>query len=417
MEYFDHKEIEKKIVEAKKKLIALSSNYKENFITIEKNITNKVEEIEQCVANKKEVIPEFDYQNLVSKSVNKGLINLIKKRGCVIIRSVFDKKQVKLWNDELVEYIEQNNYYEDQKKKADLDQYFSDLKSGKPQIFGLYWSKPQVEARQSEKMAKVKSWLNNLWTFDFGEKKIFNPNMDLVYADRIRRREPGDSTLGLSPHCDAGSVERWIDEAYQKIYYPIFSNQFENYDSFNANYRTEIKEIPSPAVSHVFRTFQGWAALTPQGPNDGTLKLIPIAKSIAYVLTRALQDDVPEESLCGSMPGRALSINSNYHALLLRALVSIPTVYPGDTVWWHPDVGHAVEDKHQGKEFSNVIYIGAVPYCNKNVEYVKKQAVSFLQGKSPPDFAAEDYEVNYKGRATIDDLTELGKQQMALQNI
>ena len=37
-----------------------------------------------------------------------------------------------------------------------------------------------------------------------------------------------------------------------------------------------------------------------------------------------------------------------------------------------------------------------------------------LKGKSPPDFAAEDYEVNYKGRATIEDLTELGKQQMVL---
>ena len=260
-------------------------------------------------------------------------------------------------------------------------------------------------------MAKVKSWLNNLWKFEFGKKKIFNPNMDLVYADRVRRREPGDSTLGLSPHCDAGSVERWIDEAFQKVYHPIFSDQFKNYDPFNANYRTDTQEIPSPAVSHVFRTFQGWTALTQQGPTDGTLKLIPISKSIAYVLTRALQDDVPIESLCGSMPGRALSINSDYHALLLRALVSIPTVHPGDTVWWHPDVGHAVEDKHEGKEYSNVIYVGAVPYCNKNFEYAKKQAVNFLEGKSPPDFAAEDYEVNYTGRATINDLTTLGKNK------
>ena len=414
MENFDHKEIEKKIIEAKKKLKTLSSDHKKNFINIEKNITIEVEEIEQCVANNKEVIPELDYHQLVSNAVDKNLVNLIKKRGCVIIRNVFDKKQIEFWNDELVKYIEHNNYYEDQKEKAGLDQYFSDLKSGKPQIFGLYWSKPQIEIRQSEKMAKIKSWLNHLWTFDFGEKQIFNPNLDLVYADRVRRREPGDSTLGLSPHCDAGSVERWIDDAFQKIYYPIFSDKFQSYNPFNANYRTETKEIPSPAVSHVFRTFQGWTALTQQGPKDGTLKLIPSSKSIAYVLTRALQDDVPIESLCGSMPGRALSINSDYHALLLRALVSIPIVHPGDTVWWHPDVGHAVEDQHEGKEYSNVIYIGAVPYCNKNFKYAKEQAVNFLKGKSPPDFAAEDYEVNYKGRATINDLTELGKQQMAL---
>ena len=126
--------------------------------------------------------------------------------------------------------------------------------------------------------------------------------------------------------CDAGSVERWIDAAYQKIYEPIFSDNFENYDPFKAKYRDNTKEIASPAVSHVFRTFQGWTALTEQGPSDGTLQLIPIAKSMAYILTRALLEDVSINSLCGSMPARALSVNAQYHSLLLRALVSIQKV-------------------------------------------------------------------------------------------
>ena len=30
-------------------------------------------------------------------------------------------------NKDLESYIEENNYYEDQKKKADIDKYFSDL--------------------------------------------------------------------------------------------------------------------------------------------------------------------------------------------------------------------------------------------------------------------------------------------------
>ena len=70
---------------------------------------------------------------------------------------------------------------------------------------------------------------------------------------------------------------------------------------------------------------------------------------MTYVLTRALQDDVPENELCGSKLGRALSVNKDYHSLLLKGLVSIPKMKPGDTVWWHPDVIHAVEDKHSGK--------------------------------------------------------------------
>jgi len=35
-------------------------------------------------------------------------------------------------------------------------------------------------------------------------------------------------------------------------------------------------------------------------------------------------------------------------------------------------------------------------------------------GKSPPDFAAEDYEVDFKGKFTIEDLSDLGRTQMAL---
>jgi hypothetical protein len=130
------------------------------------------------------------------------------------------------------------------------------------------------------------------------------------------------------------------------------------------------------------------------------------------VLLRPLQDDVPEESLCGSQPARALSISPEWHALLFPALNSIPLVEPGDTVWWHPDVVHAVQDRHQGQGYSNVMYIGTAPYCAKNTAYLNRQGQAFLKGESAPDFAAENYEVTYKGRATINDLTDLGKRQM-----
>tara|TARA_B100001964_G_C14179562_1_gene575517 strand:+ start:49 stop:1305 length:1257 start_codon:yes stop_codon:yes gene_type:complete len=416
MPSFNPVQIEQSIIKQKIKLKKLSHNYKINFENIKKNILIDVEEIEKLVLQNKKIIPEIYYESIKNKSINDEIINLIKKRGCVVIRNVFKREEVIEWNYEIEKYIDENNYYEDQKKKAGLDQYFSDLQSGKPQIFGLYWSRPQIEARQSENMATVKSWLNCLWKYEFNNKKIFDPNKELVYADRIRRREGGDASLGLSPHCDAGSVERWIDNAFQKLYEPIFSDQLDNYDPFNAQFRDQTEEISSAAVSHVFRTFQGWLALTEQGPSDGTLQLIPIIKSMAYILTRALLDDVPDNSLCDSMPARALSVNPKYHSILLRALISIPKVYPGDTVWWHPDVVHAVEDKHHGKSYSNVIYVGSTPYCQKNLDYAKKQSVKFLEGKSPPDFAAEDYEMNYTGRATIKNLTCLGKKQMALKN-
>lgn len=99
----------------------------------------------------------------------------------------------------------------------------------------------------------------------------------------------------------------------------------------------------------------------------------------------------------------------------MPGIVPIQTVAPGDTVWWHPDVVHAVGNEHHGKDYANVIYIGASPACTKNRAYAIKQAKHFMQGISAPDFAPENYEVDFTGRATIDDLTDLGRQQMALE--
>ena len=402
------------IEKLKSKLKDYSKDYKENFNQIEKYIKSEIDEILKLKASKKSIIPEISFNQINQR--NTKFVESIKKRGCVIVRDVFENLTIERLNNDLEKYIEENNYYDDQKKKSDLDKYFSDLKSSKPQIMGLYWSKAQMEIRHSENMLKVKKWLNNLWIYKNDEYEVFDPSKELSYADRVRRREPGDNTLGLSPHCDAGSVERWSDDYYQKIYKDIFSDDFLKFNPFDAKYRDKTTEFESPAVAHVFRTFQGWTALTEQGPNDGTLQLIPIAKAMAYILTRALLDDVPKDELCGSKLGKALSVNKEYHSLLLEGLISIPNMKPGDTVWWHPDVVHAVEDKHLGKNYSNVVYVGSTPYCKKNIDYVQKQAKKFLKGESPPDFAAEDFETNYKGRIKIENLTLLAKKQLAIEN-
>ena len=47
-------------------------------------------------------------------------------------------------------------------------------------------------------------------------------------------------------------------------------------------------------------------------------------------------------------------------------------------------------------------------------EWLEQQAAHFLDGRSSPDFRPRDFEVDFRGRATADDLTELGRAQMAL---
>jgi Protein of unknown function (DUF1479) len=360
-------------------------------------------------------VPEIDFADVAADRVAATQLARIRRRGCVVIRGVFEAAQVGAWNDEVVRYIDDVHYLERMKDKAGLDKYFSTLAAGRPQIFSLYWSRPQMQARQHPNQASTRSWLNRLWTFERNGRRFFDPDRQFNYADRIRRREPGDSTLGLSPHSDGGSVERWCEPTFRHVYREVYEGDPLAFDPFDAEGRIATREIPSPAVCSAFRTFQGWTALTRQGPGDGTLRLVPIAKTTPWMLLRALQPDVPEGNLCGAQPGRALGASSQWHEALLAGLVSIPQMEPGDTIFWHSDVIHAVEDKHGGSGYSNVIYIGAAPWCAKNEAFAKRQARAFLEGRSSPDFAPEDYEVGFAGRATAADLSLLGRRQMGLE--
>ena len=406
-------DIESFIKAAKHELCAGKDMHK-LFASVREGVVRAVDDVADRQAKGRDVLPELSFKAIAGGSVSQASIKQIKQHGCVIIRDVFTRQQAEDWNDELGEYLSRNNYLEHAREKAGMDTYFGDLKDAKPQIYGVYWSKPQVMARQAEAMATTKRFLNGLWDINAPAGPEFDPDFDYAYADRTRRRAPGDTTLGLSPHMDAGSYERWLDPAFQKIYAPIFNGKLQDYDPWKAAYRTQTREFDSPAVSSMFRTFQGWTALTEQGPDDGTLQVLPVANAIAYVLLRALQADVPDDELCLAKPGRALGVDERWHPDLTPGIVPIQTVGPGDTVWWHPDVVHAVGNEHHGADYASVIYIGASPACEKNRAYALRQAQSFISGKSAPDFAPEDYETDFAGRATLDDLTDLGKRQMAL---
>jgi len=397
----------------KQELRAALPEYKEVFREVEAEMRRRVQEIVAERESGKEVVPIVQYADVAAKKVPAESIAKIKARGACVVRGTFSREQASGWDDEIAAYVERNNL-DAKLANAAEDKYFGTLASAKPQIYGIYWSLPQVQARQSQELTNVRVFLNNLWQAESEGVRHFNPNEALAYADRIRRRPPRSASLGLSPHVDGGSVERWLDDNFRKVYRHVFAGNWRKYSPFDAAYRPDVREVDSPAVCSMFRTFQGWTALTRQGKGDGTLQLIPIAESMVYVLLRVLQDDVAEDDLCGAQPGRALSVNPQFHSLLIEALSSIPLMEPGDTVFWHSDVVHAVENEHKGTGYSNVMYIGSAPSCAKNKAYLERQALSFLAGKTPPDFAPDDFEVDFVGRATVADLTELGRSQLGI---
>lgn len=395
----------------KRQLKADLPHYRQVFDEVSAHMAVQVAEIRAMQAAGRNPVPQLHAEDIIRGTVNAGTVAEIRRRGCVVVQGVFDRAQAEQWNRDIGDYLDRNHFAEALKNAAE-DHYFGTLKEGKPQIYGVYWSKPQVAARQHERMHAVQRFLNGLWQSESGGKRHFDPDNTVAYADRVRRRPPHSKPLGLSPHIDSGTIERWLDENFRYVYRHVFSGNWRDYNPYDADGRTEVREIPSPANASVFRTFQGWTSLSPQRRHGGTLKLVPIADAIVYVLLRALQDDVAEDDLCGAQPKRTLGIFPQWHSLLLEAECPIPDMEAGDCVFWHGDVIHSVEAEHLGDFDSNVMYIGVAPRCAKNEAYLPGQWAAFVAGKSPPDYAADDFETTFVGRATAADLTDLGKRQL-----
>ena len=110
-------EIQNRIISEKIKLRKKSKNFVNNFKKIEKYIQKEVAIIKE---SKDSIIPEIEFEDISIKDQT-IIKDKVFKRGCVIIRNVFDKKKVIELNEDLDKYVLENNYFEDQKKKIGID--------------------------------------------------------------------------------------------------------------------------------------------------------------------------------------------------------------------------------------------------------------------------------------------------------
>ena len=195
----------------------------------------------------------------------------------------------------------------------------------------------------------------------------------------------------------------------------MFSGRWRDYDPWDAAHRTEVYEFPSTVMCSAFRTFQGWTALSDMLPTDGVLHVVPIPSAMAYVLLRALQDDVAADDLCGAVNGQALPDQSEV-ALppAARAQSPSPPSSPATPCGGTATSSTAVADDTTQERWGNVMYIPSAPYCEKNAAYAAACGQAFLAGVSPSDFAPEDYEVRWTGRGTVADLNPVGRKQLGL---
>ena len=397
----------------KTKLRAQIGDVNALFAEIEAAIQVEVDDIKAAKARSENVWPIVHYTDIENGTVPQQTLDLIHRRGCAVVREQVGRDTASAWDTSLVEYVDSNNF--DEKYRGPADNFFGTLAASKPEIYPIYWSPAQMEARQHEHTATVQSFLNSQWKNESQGVTWFDPDQDSMYPDRIRRRPPGTTSNGLGAHTDSGSVERWLTPAYQKVFSALFTGNFADYNPWDAAYRTEVDEYPSSTMCSVFRSFQGWLAMSQMGHDQGVLHVVPIPAAMAYILIRPLLDDVPDDSLCGAEMGQALGANAKWHPLLMEAISGIPDVEPGDSVWWHPDLIHSVEPVENQQGWGNVIYIPAAPMCAKNAAYAENVAERFRLGESPTDFPKEDYETEWENRFKEDELNESGARGLGIK--
>lgn len=344
------------------------------------------------------VVPEVQFSDIVNGSVPQSFFDSIRHRGVAIVRNVIPRAYALELKQNALDYIEAN----ESRVKA--------FPPDSPAVFELYWSPSQTAARAHPNMLRTQSFLTTLWHSSDPTSEI-STTYPLTYADRIRIRQPGDAKFALGPHTDGGSLERWEDSTYSKVYQKIFDGRWEQYDPYDARFRLEARMdlYNGAGACSMFRLFQGWLAMSETGPGEGTLRVCPLLRhASAYQMLRPFFNpktnelDLDSSEFPGSVQGAAQEYNAESHPQLnlQDTMLSIPKVEPGDYVAWHCDTIHAVDAEHKGKGDSSVLYIPACAMTKANVNFLKKQRESASLFTPPPDFpgAGGDGEKDYHGK-------------------
>jgi hypothetical protein len=370
-------------------------------------VRTRVEEIAAAKARGETIWPVIDYADIAAGTVPGGELAKLRRRGCLVVRGHFPREQALAWDAGIVDYVESNRFFENYRGPG--DDFFGSVGS-KPEIYPVYWSPAQMQARQSDRMAAVQSLLNHRWRYESDGTRWFDPDRDSLYPDRIRRRPEGANSGGLGPHLDPGTLDLWLTQSYQQAFRHLFDGTVESYDPWDAAYRTAGPQYPGSTMCSVFRTFQGWTALSDMDRDQGVLHTVPVPEAMGYLMLRPLLADVPDDDMCGVTVSQVFPASEKWHSLLLRALSGIPDVRAGDSVWWHCDMIHSVAPVRNQRGWGNVMYIPAAPWCPRNEAYAASVRDAFTTGSSPADFPAEHYERDWSGRFRLADLNAAGRR-------
>lgn len=260
-------------------------------------------------------------------------------------------------------------------------------------------------------------------------------------------------------------------EGYRALYASILCGEWEAYDAYDATLRDKTDTNLHDAIAYcgVFRTWQGWMALSSTGAGEGTLLVFPaLREATAYFVLRpffrpinhpkggdytdpdylASQNwelDLDSASYPGSVVGKTQEMTERTHPHLRLGSCMVPMrhVTPGDYVLWHcgesaegclPELtsrGHprgragpqwrARQQRTIHPSMSTCesnTMNSDNPQSTKNAEHLREQRDCLQRGESGPDFPGGAGEAGFTDRGTADSIVSLeGRQGMGLAQL
>ncbi|KDQ56263.1 hypothetical protein JAAARDRAFT_132800 [Jaapia argillacea MUCL 33604] len=387
-------------------------------------LESSVEEIKEKGS---EIVPKVSFAD-IKKGLSEEQISTIRKRGVLIVQGGVPPEVALGWKTSIQEYTAANK------------PLVKGFPPGNIQFYEIYNSHSQLQARTHPSLLLTQNFLNSLWHTSDPTSPI-SLSTPISYFDRFRIRLPdppemkGKKRFVLGPHVDGGSVERWEDEGFRACWRKILEGGegWRSFDPFDASPRLGAKQdlYHAPNQCSAFRTWQGWTSISSTGPTEGTLRVLPsLALTTAYIILRPFfrplgtslkaSDwvcDLDDPTFPGSRIAKTQELTNvtHPHLRLDESVVSVPRVEPGDQVYWHCDLVHAVEAEHLGKGDSSVLYIPAAPLTIPNAEYLRAQRENLVAGLPAPDFPGGDGEAKFRGRGMPNDVTtEEGRRMLGL---
>ncbi|TIA91080.1 hypothetical protein E3P99_01260 [Wallemia hederae] len=383
------------------------SIFKENLVETWRQVLAHLKDaVEEVATEQANLIPKVPYDQIQSGNVDEELIKRIKTTGTCVVQGAVSQDKAASWEHSIKDYIECN----------------ADRVKGFPQddiqVYEFYNSVAQIEARTHPGLIQSQQFMLDLLHASDPHSQI-SLQTPISYFDRVQLRKPGDESFALGPHIDGGSLERWEDEGYRNCWKSILNGDWKGHDPFDISPRLNANYDLYGAIGgcSVYRPYQGLTAFTPIRSHEGTLRVLPmdLRLSTAYTILRPFfapkrgpqhldfddwKLDLESSSFPGCAPASTLEMSdlTHPHLQLSRTVTSLPDLNAGDQFYWHSDVIHAVNAKHEGDRESGIFFIPAIPLTVNNAHYLKQQVHTFKQGLPGKDFPQGEGESNMVGR-------------------